>query len=104
MQLKAVIVWIAITATTTASAPPGRQGPPELNTVLNNLTVAIVGLLSSLATVALTIGGVMYLMAGGDPEQVRKAKTALKNAAIGYGIAILAPALLLVLKKIVGQS
>jgi Type IV secretion system pilin len=53
--------------------------------------VWIIGILVGLATLFLTIGGVRYLMAGRDPGEVGKAKTALKSAAIGYGLAILAP-------------
>ncbi|MCP2341175.1 pilin [Actinomadura rupiterrae] len=83
------------------AAPLG--APADLNTVLNNLTKLIVSLLSALATLFLTIAGVLYLTAGGNPEQVSKAKNALKNAAIGYAIAVLAPLLLVLLQKVVGQ-
>jgi hypothetical protein len=40
--------------------------------------------------------------AGGDPAEVEKAKTALRSAAIGYGLAILAPVIVTVLKSLVG--
>jgi Type IV secretion system pilin len=46
---------------------------------------------NGLATLFLTIGGLRYLMAGGDPSEVERAKTALRSAAIDYGLAILAP-------------
>ena len=36
-------------------------------------------------------------MAGGVPSQVERAKTALRSAAIGYGLAILAPVIVTVL-------
>ena len=55
-----------------------------------------------MATLFLTVGGIRYLTAGGDPVQVEKAKTALKSAAIGYGLAILAPVIVTVLKSLVG--
>jgi hypothetical protein len=70
--------------------------------VIINTTVWIVGILAGLATLFLTIGGVRYLMAGGDPAEVEKAKTALRSAAIGYGLAILAPVIVTVLKSLVG--
>jgi hypothetical protein len=93
--------WAASAAPT--PTPPGTPGTPtDLNTVINNLVTVITSLVAGLATVALTIGGVMYLTAGGDPEQVSKAKTALKNAAIGYGVVVLAPLLVTILKKVVG--
>jgi hypothetical protein len=70
--------------------------------VISNTTVWIVGILAGLATLFLTIGGVRYLMAGGDPAEVEKAKTALRSAAIGYGLAILAPVIVTILKSLVG--
>ena len=74
----------------------------SLNQVVNNITVWIIGILAGLATLMLTLGGVRYLMANGDPAEVEKAKTALKSAAIGYGLAILAPVIVTVLKSLVG--
>ena len=91
--------------------PPG--GPPMLaasrplaadsiNQVLSNTTLWIVGIVAGLATLFLTLGGVRYLMANGDPAEVEKAKTALKSAAIGYALAILAPVIVTVLRSLVG--
>jgi hypothetical protein len=74
----------------------------QIGTVVNNITIWIIGILAGVATLFLTIGGVRYLMAGGDPGEVEKAKTALKSAAIGYGLAILAPVIVTVLKSLVG--
>ena len=70
--------------------------------VITNITVWIVGILAGLATLFLTLGGLRYLMAGGDPAQVEKAKIALRSAAIGYGLAILAPVIVTILKSLVG--
>jgi hypothetical protein len=74
----------------------------NLNTVINNITAWLVGILVSLATLLLTVGGVRYLLAGGDPGEVNKAKDTLKYAAIGYGVAVLAPVLVTILKGFVG--
>ncbi|MGN9841666.1 hypothetical protein ACTMTI_26425 [Nonomuraea sp. H19] len=41
----------------------------------------MIGLLVSPATLMLTLGGLRYLVAGGDPGEVQKAKSALKAAA-----------------------
>ncbi|UQA92180.1 pilin [Streptomyces halobius] len=76
----------------------------NIPTVIRNLRNWIVGMLSGLATLFLTFGGLRYLMAGGDPGEVESAKRALKAAAIGYGLAILAPALVTVLQGIVGAG
>ena len=74
----------------------------SIGQVISNLTVWITGILAGLATLFLTIGGVRYLMAGGDPAEVEKAKTALRSAAIGYALAILAPVIVTVLRSLVG--
>ena len=74
----------------------------SISRVISNTTVWIVGILAGLATLFLTLAGVRYLTANGDPTEVEKAKTALRSAAIGYGLAILAPVIVAVLKSLVG--
>lgn len=81
---------------------PGGDGTAALVTVLNNLRNWIVRILASVATVFLTVAGLRYLTAGGDPGEVAAAKAALKSAFIGYGLAALAPALVAILRQIVG--
>jgi succinate dehydrogenase/fumarate reductase cytochrome b subunit len=76
--------------------------PKSLPAVIQSITTWLVGLLVSLATLFLTVGGIRYLLAGGDPGEVGKAKDTLKYAAIGYGVAALAPVLVAVLKGFVG--
>jgi fumarate reductase subunit D len=75
---------------------------PTLEQVIDRLRSVLVGLLVGLATLFLTVGGVRYLFAGGDPGQVEKAKVTLRSAAIGYGLAALAPALVRLLRFVVG--
>nr|WP_230418004.1 pilin [Catenulispora pinistramenti] len=72
--------------------------------VISNVRTWLVGLLASLATVFLTIGGARYLMAGGDPAEVEKGKTAMKSAAFGYALAVLAPVVVTVLQHLVGAG
>jgi Type IV secretion system pilin len=60
------------------------------------------GILAAVATLFLVLAGVYWATAGGDPAQVDKAKGTLKNALVGYGLAVLAPILLQVVKGIVG--
>jgi hypothetical protein len=93
----------AVTALTAAAVLAAAAGPAlggtaghvlavaTVGQVISNTTKWIVGILAGLATLFLTIGGLRYLMAGGDPGEVERAKTALRSAAIGYGLAILAP-------------
>lgn len=74
----------------------------SLPTVIANLQTWVMGILAAIATLFLVLAGVYWATAGGDPAQVDKAKGALKNALVGYGLAVLAPVLLQVVKGIVG--
>jgi hypothetical protein len=74
----------------------------DLPTVITNLQTWVMGILAAVATLFLVLAGVYWATAGGDPAQVDKAKGALKNALIGYGLAVLAPILLQVVQRIVG--
>ena len=88
-----------------AFADPGAPVVLAANTlpvVINNLQTWVMGILAAVATLFLVLAGVYWATAGGDPAQVDKAKGALKNALIGYGLAVLAPILLEVVKGIVG--
>lgn len=82
--------------------PLAQAAPPTINGVIGSLTRWLVGLLAALATLFLTVGGIQYMTARGDPAQVEKAKTALKSAAVGYALAALAPVLVDILRSVVG--
>lgn len=106
LLITAVAVLIPVLAAPAAHAAP-EPGEvlalaKDVNTVLNNLRNWLMGILASLATVFLTAGGVRYVMAGGDPGEVEKAKGAFKSAGYGYGLASLAPLVVEILKGIVG--
>ncbi|MFD9211302.1 pilin [Streptomyces sioyaensis] len=109
--IRLVGCWTVRLAVVTASigcvllvSPPEVWAVADIPTVIKNLRNWVVGMLSGLATLFLTFGGLRYLMAGGDPGEVESAKRALKAAAIGYGLAILAPVLVTVLQGIVGAG
>jgi hypothetical protein len=91
-----LLVWLAQAAVAQAT-------DPTLGQVIDRLRTVLVGLLVGLATLLLTVGGVRYLLAGGDPGQVEKAKVTLRSAAIGYGLAVLAPVLVRLLRYVVGS-
>lgn len=76
----------------------------SVDEVLDNTRNWIMGILAGLATVFLSVGGVRYVMAGGDPGEVAKAKTAFTSAGIGYALAALAPLVVEILKGIVGAT
>jgi hypothetical protein len=85
-----------------APVDPKDGGPYPLPVVISNLQTWVMGILAALATLFLVLAGVYWATAGGDPAQVERAKGALKNALVGYGLAVLAPVLLQVVRAIVG--
>jgi Type IV secretion system pilin len=111
--------WVAIvvmTAAMTVLAPGVAQAATggavrvtgvlavnDLPTIVSNLRTWVMGILAALATLFLTIGGVRYLMAGGDPSEVERAKAAFRSAAMGYCLAVIAPVVLTVLQSIIGS-
>ncbi|GIG69313.1 pilin [Phytomonospora endophytica] len=88
-----------------ADPPPGyeesNQAQETLLAVIRNIRNVIMGLLAAFATLLLTIAGVRYLAGGGDPGETDRAKAGLRAAAIGYGLAVLAPVLAALLSYVV---
>lgn len=97
-----ILLLLAAPASAAVAADSVPVAVNSLPTVINNMTAWITGILAAVATLFLTIGGTRYLMAGGDPSEVERAKGSLKSAGIGYGLALLAPVILTILKNILG--
>jgi Type IV secretion system pilin len=95
-----LVLWVPAAAF--AAAPSAVVAAKSLPAVIAGLQAWVMGILAAVATLYLVLAGVYYATAGGDPSQVEKAKSALKNALVGYGLAVLAPVLLSVVKGIVG--
>ncbi|WP_431895480.1 pilin [Micromonospora haikouensis] len=96
---------LAFTIPAAAYADPGSAVYLAVNSlpvVIANLQAWVMGILAAIATLFLVLAGVYWATAGGDPSQVEKAKLALRNALIGYGLAVLAPILLQIIQGIVG--
>ena len=98
----AVVVGAAVLWFLSARPALAAGSSPSLNGVIDNLRTWLTGILAAVATLFLTIGGLRYVTAGGDPGQVEKAKTALKSAAIGYALALLAPLIVSIVGSVVG--
>ncbi|SDK52566.1 hypothetical protein SAMN05216298_0406 [Glycomyces sambucus] len=67
--------------------------------VLNRLQLVIVVIAGTAVAVMLTFAGFRYLLAS-EPGETERAKSALRSAAIGFGIVVLAPILVAILKQI----
>ena len=101
---RVLTVGVVVGVLVLATAGPALADPagPSLSQVVDNLRNWLVGLLAALATLFLTVGGIRYMTAGGDPGQIERAKMALRSAAVGYALAALAPVLVAILHSVVG--
>jgi len=98
-----VIRWsggIAIVAALSTSVTASAAN--DLATVVDKTQGWVAGIVFALATLFLTIGGVKYLIAGGNQRLVEEAKQSIRSALAGYVIAILAPVLAGIVKSVVG--
>lgn len=77
-------------------------GLVEVVNILETVRNALVAVLTTLAIAVLTYAGIRYVVAGGDPGGVEKAKAAAKSAVVGLGLAFLAPVLVAIVKGIIG--
>ena len=100
--LMATAIAVAIAVPALAAEPAPVVPTDRLNAIIGNITAWVVGIAFGVATLFATIGFLRYLAAGGDPTEVEKAKSAWKNAAIGYAGAVLAPILLAIVKGWIG--
>ena len=106
---RAVLVGVLVLAGVVAAAVTAQAESVQIvalagsiEEVLTNIRNWIMGIIALVATVFLTIGGVRYVLASGDPGEVGKAKEAFKNAGFGYVLAALAPLVVQILRGIVG--
>jgi len=74
----------------------------QIVAILDRIRNALVLTLTGLAILAMTYAGVRYVIAAGDPSGVERAKGAARSAALGLGLALLAPVLVAIVKQIIG--
>jgi hypothetical protein len=98
-----VAVGAVVVVVTTAAPAMAQAQAPSLAAVIDRLRNLLVGVLAAAATLFLTIGGLRYMAAGGDPGQIERAKMALRAAAVGYILAALAPVIVALLSSLVAQ-
>jgi hypothetical protein len=81
-------------------AAPAYAASADLTPVIDSIRNWIAGLLAALATLFLTIGGLRYLTANGNPRAFEQAKDSIKSALVGYALAALAPLLVDVFRQV----
>ena len=100
----ALVAASPVFAADASHADPTYLAVNTIPQVLDQATKWLMGILAAVATLFLTIGGVRYVAAGGDPGEVEKAKSAFKSAGVGYALAALAPIVVGILKSILGVA
>ena len=81
---------------------PAYAASGDLTTVIDSIRLWVAGVLAALATLFLTIGGVRYLIANGNPRAMEEGKNAIRSALIGYALAALAPMFVDIVRKVLG--
>ena len=94
----AVVVFIVLLPV------PAYAASGDINTVIDSIRTWVAGLLAALATLFLTIGGVRYLIAAGNPRMMDEGKAAIRSAILGYALAALAPMLVDILRRVIGAA
>ena len=68
----------------------GYNTQQQLPETIGNIIKVIIGLIGLIALVIFIAGGFLWMTAGGDEDQIKKAKSLMKNAVIGIAIVVLA--------------
>ena len=79
---------------------PADAAAADLTSVIESIRNWVAGVLAALATLFLTVGGVRYLIAGGNPRAIEEGKAAIRSALVGYALAALAPMFVEILGKV----
>lgn len=79
---------------------PADAAAADLTSVIESIRNWVAGVLAALATLFLTVGGVRYVIAGGNPRAIEEGKAAIRSALIGYALAALAPMFVEILGKV----
>ena len=104
------LCWTVLVATAAALLTPLLFATPvyaasgDINTVIDSIRNWVAGLLAALATLFLTVGGIRYLIAAGNPRMMDEGKAAIRSALIGYALAALAPMLVDILRHVIGAA
>ena len=74
----------------------------DLGSLFNTIFLWLIGIVGGLAIIFIVIGGIRYIIAGGDPKATDSAKNQITAAIVGLVIALLAVAIVLIIGNILG--
>ena len=84
----------------TPTAPPA--GPSDLTSLLQSVQVWIWGFVGLAAIVMLSVVALMFILSGGHPGTVMKAKNGLRHVVYGLALLVLAPLLVNLVISVAG--
>ncbi|GAB3710607.1 pilin [Nocardiopsis oceani] len=93
----AAVPVLLVGGASAAFADPASLHFSELADVIRRLTRLGQMLAVSVSSFFVVVAGLRWIMAGGDPGEIDKAKNALKGAAIGYLVAMVGEVILIAL-------
>jgi len=76
----------------------------DIRTIIANIIRVALSLVGIVLVIIIMYGGFLYMTAGGNEEQIGRAKDVLKNAVIGLAIILSAYAIVLFIMKMLGVS
>lgn len=92
-------VTLALTNGFNVPNQPAGVGNADLNQIIINITNWVLGFVTILAVLFLIWGGLQYLTAAGNEEQVEKAKNTITYALLGLVVAAIAYAAVVVVVR-----
>lgn len=72
----------------------------EFNELVSEVTTYFMIIGATVAPIMFLIGAVMFMTAGGNPEQINKAKSLMLWTAVGFGIILLASGFVVILQNL----
>lgn len=98
----AVLFCLAFPALAQVTIP--NYGPSNFCALLTNISVAIAGLVATIATIMIILAGIFYLTSAGSQERLTTAKKTLIYAIAGLAIALAAGAIIEIVKNAISAS
>lgn len=96
--------YLAMASTAFAATIDSPVNVTDIGGIFNNIFLLFIALVGGLAVIFIVIGGIRYIMAGGDPKSTDSARNQITGALIGLVIALLAVVIVNIVGNFFGTS
>lgn len=106
----ASLSYLASTSIVLASHTAGHIESPtktdfsNIGAIFNTIFTFLIGIVGGLAIIFIVIGGIRYILAGGDPKATDAAKNQITAALIGLIVALLSVAIVVIVGNLLGTT